>query len=58
MGARSGERFLQGLRSTKRELWLEGERVDDVTTHPALAGAARTLAGVFDRQPRVPPTTA
>ncbi len=49
MGARSGERFLQGLRSTKRELWLEGERVDDVTTHPALAGAARTLAGVFDR---------
>ena len=49
MGARSGERFLQGLRGTKRELWLEGERVDDVTTHPALAGAAQTLAGVFDR---------
>jgi 4-hydroxyphenylacetate 3-monooxygenase oxygenase component len=49
MGARSGEQFLQGLRDTKRQLWLEGERVDDVTTHPALAGAARTLAGVFDR---------
>ena len=49
MGARSGEQFLQGLRSTKRHLWLEGERVDDVTTHPALAGGARTLAGIFDR---------
>jgi aromatic ring hydroxylase len=49
MGARSGEQFLQGLRSTKRQLWLEGERVDDVTTHPALAGGAQTLAGVFDR---------
>ncbi|HKW95489.1 MAG TPA: 4-hydroxyphenylacetate 3-hydroxylase N-terminal domain-containing protein [Methylomirabilota bacterium] len=49
MGARTGEQFLQGLRSTKRQLWLEGERVDDVTTHPALAGGAQTLAGVFDR---------
>jgi 4-hydroxyphenylacetate 3-monooxygenase oxygenase component len=49
MGARSGEQFLQRLRSTRRQLWLEGERVDDVTAHPALTGAARTLAGVFDR---------
>ncbi|HZP38659.1 MAG TPA: 4-hydroxyphenylacetate 3-hydroxylase N-terminal domain-containing protein [Methylomirabilota bacterium] len=49
MGARSGEQFLQGLRNRKRQLWLEGERVDDVTAHPALAGGARTLAGVFDR---------
>ena len=49
MGARSGEQFLQGLRSTKRHLWLDGERVDDVTAHPALAGGARTLAGIFDR---------
>jgi len=49
MGARSGAQFLQGLRGTKRQLWLEGERVDDVTAHPALAGAAQTLAGVFDR---------
>jgi 4-hydroxyphenylacetate 3-monooxygenase len=49
MGARTGEQFLRGLRSTKRELWLEGERVDDVTAHPALAGAAHALAGVFDR---------
>ncbi len=49
MGARSGEQFLQGLRNTKRHLWLEGERVDDVTAHPALAGGAQTLAGIFDR---------
>src|SRR4029453_8509207 len=49
MGARSGDQFLQGLRSTKRQLWLEGERVDDVTAHSALAGGAQTLASVFDR---------
>src|SRR5439155_21446615 len=32
-------------------LWLMGERVDDVTTHPALAGCARSVAAVYDLQP-------
>ena len=50
MAARTGEEYLKGLRRTDRELWLGDERVDDVTTHPALAGAARALADVFDRQ--------
>ena len=50
MSARTGKQFLERLRTTKRQLWLGGERVDDVTTHPSLAGAAQTLAGVFDRQ--------
>jgi 4-hydroxyphenylacetate 3-monooxygenase oxygenase component len=52
MGARTGEQFLTRLRKTSRQLWLGDERVDDVTQHPALAGAARTLAAVFDRQHR------
>jgi 4-hydroxyphenylacetate 3-monooxygenase oxygenase component len=52
MGARTGKEFLDGLRKTRRTVWLGDERVDDVTAHPALAGAARTLAGVFDRQHR------
>ena len=50
MGARTGEQFLDRLRKTSRVVWLGNERVDDVTAHPELAGAARTLAGVFDRQ--------
>src|SRR5512139_603078 len=50
MGARTGEQFLERLRKTSRTVWLGSERVDDVTAHPELAGAARTLAGVFDRQ--------
>jgi 4-hydroxyphenylacetate 3-monooxygenase len=50
MGARTGEEFLKGLRSRKREIWLGDERVDDVTEHPSLAGAANALAGVFDLQ--------
>ena len=50
MGARTGEQFLERLRKTSRMVWLGNERVDDVTAHPELAGAASTLAGVFDRQ--------
>jgi aromatic ring hydroxylase len=48
--ARDGKQFLERLRHTRRELWLEGQRVDDVTAHPALAQGAATIAGVFDRQ--------
>lgn len=50
MGARTGEQFLQGLRNTRRHVWVGDQRIDDVTSHPALAGAAHTLAAVFDRQ--------
>lgn len=50
MPARTGEQYLDGLRSRNRWLSLEGELVKDPTTHPKLAGAAHTLAGVFDRQ--------
>ena len=52
MAARTGEQFLEKLRKTRRTVWLADERVDDVTAHPALAGAAHTLAEVFDRQHR------
>lgn len=50
MAARTGEEFLKGLKARPREVWLGDERVADVTEHPALAGPARTLAEVFDRQ--------
>jgi aromatic ring hydroxylase len=50
VGARTGEQFLEGLRKTSRTVWLGDGRVEDVTTHPSLAQAARTLADVFDRQ--------
>ncbi len=50
MGARSGKEFLEGLQTRGREVWLGGERVDDVTEHPAFTGPARAIAAVFDRQ--------
>ena len=45
MGARTGEQFLERLRKTSRVVWLGNERVDDVTAHPALAGAAQNAGG-------------
>ena len=49
MAVRNGKQFLEGLRDG-REIWLEGERVADVTTHPKLSRMARTLASVYDLQ--------
>ncbi|HZT06778.1 MAG TPA: 4-hydroxyphenylacetate 3-monooxygenase, oxygenase component [Chloroflexota bacterium] len=49
MPARSGSEYLHGLRD-EREIWFEGERVADVTTHPVLGRAAATLAQLYDLQ--------
>ena len=49
MPARTGEQFLHGLKDS-REVWLDGERVTDAASHPALAGAAHAIAEVFDLQ--------
>ena len=43
----TGEEFIESLRDG-REVWLYGERVDDVTTHPAFANSARSLARLYD----------
>jgi 4-hydroxyphenylacetate 3-monooxygenase len=50
MPARTGQDYLQGIQQRQREIWLGGERVKDVTTHPALAHCAHTLARLYDMQ--------
>jgi 4-hydroxyphenylacetate 3-monooxygenase len=49
MAVRTGAQFLEGIRDG-REIWLEGERVEDVTTHAKLERMAKTLASVYDLQ--------
>lgn len=48
-GIRNGTQYLEGLRD-ERDVWLRGEKVADVTTHPGLGRGARTLATFMDRQ--------
>ena len=50
MPARTGAQYLAGLRQRKTEVWLRGERVSDVTTHPGLASGARAIASLYDLQ--------
>jgi 4-hydroxyphenylacetate 3-monooxygenase oxygenase component len=51
MAARTGKEFLEGLRDG-RHVSVDGEVVDDVTTHPRTAGGARALADLYDLQHR------
>jgi 4-hydroxyphenylacetate 3-monooxygenase len=43
----TGAEFLESLRDG-REVYIYGERVPDVTTHPAFRNAARTIAKLYD----------
>ncbi len=44
---RCGEEYVRGLRDGRTVL-LNGERVPDVTTHPAFAAGIRSIAGLYD----------
>ena len=44
---KTGKEHLEGLRDG-RTIYIGSEKIDDVTTHPAFAHAAHTVAGMFD----------
>ena len=50
MPARTGEEYLQGLRERPPEVWVGGQRVKDVTSHPGFANGARSVAALYDMQ--------
>ncbi|HEY2663807.1 MAG TPA: 4-hydroxyphenylacetate 3-monooxygenase, oxygenase component [Candidatus Binataceae bacterium] len=54
MGARSGTNYLSSLRRLKAEVWIGGERVADVTTHPAFLHCGRSIASLYDMQAEQP----
>jgi 4-hydroxyphenylacetate 3-monooxygenase len=43
----TGQEYLKSLKDG-REIWLHGEKVKDVTTHPAFRNAARSIARLYD----------
>src|SRR6266446_5097592 len=50
MAARTGAEYIKGLQAQQCEVWLRGERVKDVTTHPGLANGVRAIASLYDLQ--------
>ena len=49
MPARTGAKYLAGLRDA-REVWCNGERIQDVASHPLLGRTASTIAELYDLQ--------
>jgi 4-hydroxyphenylacetate 3-monooxygenase len=43
----TGAEYLESLRDG-REVWIYGEKVDDVTVHPAFRNSARSVARLYD----------
>jgi len=50
MPARTGQEYINGLEEHPREVWIDGERVKDVTTHPALRNGVKSVAVLYDMQ--------
>src|SRR3954447_25541813 len=44
---RTGAEYVQGLKDG-RAVFVDGAKVDDVTTHPAFAGGVRAVANLYD----------
>lgn len=45
---RSGKEYIEGLRDERR-VFIDGEYVSDVASHPAFAGAVRSIGRVYDQ---------
>src|SRR5215472_6174407 len=51
MGVRTGDQYREALRDG-REIWLEGERIADVTTDPRTRNTVDMIAELYDLQHR------
>lgn len=48
-GALTGARYIESLQDG-RDVWLDGQKVEDVTRHPAFTGMVHELARIYDLQ--------
>jgi len=47
-GLRSGESYIEALKDDGRRVFIDGEEVNDVTSHPAFKEAVRSIANIYD----------
>ena len=50
MPARTGKEYIAGLRERPREVWIRGELVRDVTSHPYFRNGVQSVAALYDLQ--------
>jgi 4-hydroxyphenylacetate 3-monooxygenase len=51
---RRGADYIAGIRRDGRTVLVDGEAIEDVTTHPGFAGPTRVIAALYDAAPDVP----
>ena len=50
MPARTGAQYIQGLKERNLEVWIDGQRITDVTTFPGFRRGIGTMAALYDMQ--------
>lgn len=50
MPARTGKEYIEGIKSRKTEVWIHGEKVDNIPEHPAFKNVVQSVAGLYDLQ--------
>ncbi|EGL83113.1 4-hydroxyphenylacetate 3-monooxygenase, oxygenase subunit [Caldalkalibacillus thermarum TA2.A1] len=50
MPARTGKEYIEGLKKAKNNVWIHGEKVEDVTEHPAFKNVVNSVAELYDLQ--------
>lgn len=50
MPAKTGADYIKALKKAKNNVYIHGERVDDVTEHPAFKNVIKSMADLYDLQ--------
>lgn len=50
MPAKTGKEYITRLKEAKNNIYIHGERVDDVTEHPAFKNVIKSMANLYDLQ--------
>ncbi|MED3905881.1 4-hydroxyphenylacetate 3-monooxygenase, oxygenase component [Geobacillus thermodenitrificans] len=50
MPAKTGNQYMERLKQAKSSVYIHGEKVEDVTVHPAFRNVVRSMAALYDRQ--------
>ncbi|CAN2248997.1 4-hydroxyphenylacetate 3-monooxygenase, oxygenase component [Bacillus vallismortis] len=50
MPAKTGKEYIERLKKAKNNIYLHGEKVEDVTEHPGLKGVVESMASLYDLQ--------
>ncbi|PCK18595.1 4-hydroxyphenylacetate 3-monooxygenase, oxygenase component [Bacillus pumilus] len=50
MPAKTGREYIERLKKSQNNIFLHGEKVEDVTEHPGLKGVVKSMASLYDLQ--------